>query len=164
MIAGWGAVAWGVAAALGTVATTPRAHAQLSRQLRPEIRVDAIVARRSAVHAGLGASVPLARAVRLELAGGAGSTIGRGDDGFSGRVDVIGRFLLDPEYQFRWGAYVGGGLSLRYDHRSDWRGFLGLVLGLEAPRRGGIVPFFEVGYGGGVRIGAGVRRAVPGSR
>jgi hypothetical protein len=154
----WRAVALGVVA-VSAVALAPSAAAQPSLEFRPEVRVDAILARRSALHAGFGASVPLGRSVRLELAGAAGSIVGRGDNGFSGRVDAIGRFVLDPFYQSRWGAYTGGGISLRYDRDVDWRGLLALVVGLEGRLRDGVLPFVEIGYGGGVRIGGGLRWA-----
>ena len=150
-----------VAALAASVTSVP---AQLARRVMPEVRADAFLARRSALHAGLGANLPLARSVRLEIVGGVGSTLGPADEGLSGRIDAIGRFLLDPEDLLRWSGYVGGGTSLRYAQPADWRGFVTRVIGVEAPRPGRVAPFFEIGYGGGVRVGVGVRRGVRGRR
>jgi len=38
------------------------------------------------------------------------------------------------------------------------------VLGIEGPSLGSVVPAIEVGLGGGTRVGAVVRRALPGRR
>jgi hypothetical protein len=37
-------------------------------------------------------------------------------------------------------------------------------LGIEGPATGRVVPAFEVGFGGGARIGVSLRRAMPGRR
>lgn len=143
-------------AALGAA----RLQGQQRVTVQPEGRVDVLAARRTAVQGGVGVNVPAGRSVRLELVGAAGaSTIG-GDAGFSTRLDGIARYLLDPDFVSRWGAYGGGGLGARYDRGAGWRGVLIALIGLEGPRWGGVVPFVEVGYGGGARVGAGVRRAV----
>jgi hypothetical protein len=142
------------------------AHLQGQQRItiQPEARVDVLAARRAAVQGGVGVSLPAGRSLRLELVGAAGaSTIG-GPTGLSARLDGIARFLLDPDFISRWGGYGGGGLGARYDRGAGWRGVLVALIGLEGPKAGGVVPFVEVGYGGGARVGAGVRTAVAGRR
>ena len=128
----------------------------LPSRLEPEVRLDAILARRSVLHAGVGVSIPAASAVRVTLIGALGAAI-EGGDGTSARVDLLARYLVDPLGQARWGLYGGGGVSARYDNGDDWHGQLVVLLGADRRRGGALTPFVEVGYGGGVRISAGVR-------
>jgi hypothetical protein len=48
---------------------------------------------------------------------------------------------------------------VRYEAAPDWRGVLVALVGLEGPKWGSWTPFIEAGYGGGVQIGFGLRRA-----
>lgn len=152
------------AVALAILASVPSAIAQPSSRPQPEVRVDAIAARATVIHAGVGAAIPVSRYVRLELVGAAGSLVGRRGGAFSARADGLARFVLDPEFSARWTAYAGGGVSARYDEPGDWRGLLVMLFGTEGPRWRGVVPFGEVGYGGGFRVGFGLRRAIVGRR
>jgi len=147
-------------AALAVLAAAGPAHAQaappLSARLRPAVRVDAIVARYTSLHGGVSVGVPLGAYVRLETTV-AGGPVMRGDGTeFSARTDAIARFLLDPFDQFRYSPYAGAGASLRFDEGR--RGQLVAVLGVEGRRRGTFRPGFEVGLGGGVRIGFALRQ------
>jgi hypothetical protein len=144
-------------AALGAA----RLQGQQRLTLQPEGRVDVLAARRTAVQGGIGVSLPAGRSVRLELVSAAGASTVGGYIGFSTRLEGVARYLLDPDFDSRWGAYGGGGLGARYDRGAGWRGVLIALIGLEGPRWGGVVPFVEAGYGGGSRVGAGVRRALP---
>jgi hypothetical protein len=121
--------------------------------------VDAIFARLTAVHAGLGASVPLGYYVRLEgvVAGGASRL--SGVTRTSGRADLVGRFLLDPFFQYRRGPYAGGGLSYRADRGARGRVDLVAVIGVEGTAHRGWMVAAECGVGGGVRVGMALRRA-----
>jgi hypothetical protein len=137
----------------------PAARAQGSR-IVPEARLDAIIATRTAVQPTLGADVALSPELRLELAGGLGVSAGGGPSaGVSARADAIVRFLVDPRHAMRWSPYVGGGIGVRYDRGPDWRGVAIFVAGASGPRWGHWAPFVEAGFGGGVRLGFGVRRA-----
>lgn len=92
----------------------------------------------------------------------AGGGIGERPDGGTrgeGRGDAVVRFVLDPEFTQRWGAYGGAGVSIRAAD-GDTRELLLMALGVEGPRWGGVVPFAELGLGGGVRLGFGLRRAL----
>jgi hypothetical protein len=72
--------------------------------------------------------------------------------------------VVDPLREFRWAPYAAGGVSAVYDHTEKWRAVLVGVLGVEGPALGSIVPAFEAGFGGGVRAGVALRRAMRGRR
>lgn len=137
--------------------------AQAARQrFQTEGRIDALVSEHTAVHAGLGMSVPAGLYVRAGLVLGAG--IGR--HGLDTRSDLIGRFTFDPLRQSRWAPYGGGGVSARYNSTADGgaKAYLLFFLGVEGPvpfgRTGGWVPALEAGLGGGARFGVILRRGV----
>jgi hypothetical protein len=131
------------------------------RRPQPELRVDGFFARRDEVHVGLGASLPLGGYVRAALVGAAGAREGD-SPGRTGRLDLVARFLLDPYRELRWGAYGAGGASQRLGPGA--RTYLVAVIGAEAPPVRGWLPTFEVGLGGGVRVGLIARREIPGAR
>ncbi|MEP7000654.1 MAG: hypothetical protein ABI969_09260 [bacterium] len=135
-------------------------------RVAPELRVDAIVSEhRTAVQAGGGVQIPAGYYARIGITGAAGADFLRGETDASARVDVIGRFLFDPFRQNRWGLSAGAGVSLRA-HTHDWgRPFLVAVVDLEGPRgSSGVAPTIQVGLGGGVRLGLGMRWGTPGAR
>jgi hypothetical protein len=149
----------GVALAALFLLAAPSLVAQGSR-VAPEARLDAIIARRTAVQPAVGADIALSREIRLELAAGLGVSAGKGGSaGVSARTDVIMRFLIDPNHAMHWSPYLGGGVGARYDRGPDWRGVAILVAGASGPRHGNWAPFVEAGLGGGVRLGIGLRRA-----
>ena len=152
------AVVLSAALLIGLGAT--RLQGQRRVTMQPEGRVDVLAARRTAVHGGIGVNLPAGRSLRLELVSAVGASTNGGDAGFSARIEGVARYLLDPDFVSRWGAYGGGGLGARYDRGAGWRGVLIALIGVEGPRWGGVVPFVEAGYGGGTRVGVGVRRAV----
>lgn len=150
--------------AVSSVVAAPRAAGQAPSRPQPQLRLDIIAARSTALHAGLGAAIPLGRYVRAEVVGAAGTLLGEDGASFSARGDVVARWMFDPELTSRWAAYAGGGASARYDEPDDWRALLVVLFGAEGPRWRGAVPFVEVGYGGGLRAGIGLRRATAGRR
>jgi len=139
------------------------ALAQLPQQrFQSEGRLDAIFARTSAIDVGYGVSIPTGIYMRTGLVAG----FGGGRHGVDGRTDLISRFSFDPFRQSRWAPYAGGGLSGRYRSKRDGgsRAFLLVFLGVEGPlplgRTSGWVPAFELGLGGGARVGVVLRRGV----
>lgn len=128
---------------------------QRTSKVAPEVRLDAIIARVSAIHFGAGFTVPAGTYVRT----GAIAAVGFSRDGLSGRIDAIARFHFDPFRQSRWGPYGGGGISGRFDSDEKARAYLLLLFGLDGPVYNGATPTFELGLGGGARIGVIVRRA-----
>jgi hypothetical protein len=135
---------------------TPRAQ--------PELRADFVDARVPAAHVGVGVSVPASTYVRLGIVAAVGQAWPDGRRTAAGRVDGLARFVVDPQREFRWAPYASGGVGAIYDGEEHWRGVLIGALGIEGPASGHIVPAFEVGFGGGVRLGIGLRRAMAGRR
>ncbi|HVF40161.1 MAG TPA: hypothetical protein VM939_09695 [Gemmatimonadaceae bacterium] len=134
------------------------AKAQTTPQNPPALtwdaRLDAIVASETAIHAGLAFAFPLGTYVRV----GFGAAAGFMDGSPSGRMDTSARFLLDPFRESRWGPYAGGGVSTRFDDGRDMTTYLLLFFGVEGPISGRFSPAFELGLGGGARIGVILRR------
>jgi hypothetical protein len=123
-----------------------------------EYRLDAIVAGSTSVQGGLGAVIPLGTYVRLAIDGAGGATWHDGVSSASGRVDAVGRFLLDPLHEVPFGLSVGGGLSLLYvDGDKGVRPYVTVVVDVEGRKRGPFTPAFQLGLGGGTRVGVVLR-------
>lgn len=120
-----------------------------------EGRVDALVSKVSAVHAGAGFTVKTGTYLRSGLDAGLGAS----RDGISGRIDFVNRFHLDPFRQFKWAPYAGGGIGVRFDDNRREQVYLLVFLGVDGPVRNGLGTSFEAGLGGGGRIGMIIRRA-----
>jgi hypothetical protein len=140
--------------------------ASTAARAEPELRVDVITGRRRAVQAGVGILIPMGYYVRL----GADGTLGlrTGDVAGSrvdGRVDVVGRFLLDPFLQSPIGVSGGAGLSARFDAGERVVPLLLVVVDIEGRHAvSGWAPALQLGLGGGTRIGMVLRRAAAGAR
>ena len=147
-------IAFWVVAAPG-VSIAQRATAR--PKLRPEARVDAILARASALHAGVGAELPVGNYARVEGVVAAGSRVGSQGPAASARADALVRFVLDPFVRLARSPYAAGGLSVRRE-LGETRGSLVALLGLQLPPRRDYVPAIELGFGGGVRLGLVLRR------
>jgi hypothetical protein len=152
---------------VATLALCERSFAQnVQQRFQSEARLDAIFARSTAVQAGYGFSVPAGLYVRNGLVGG----VGAGGHGVDGRIDILSRFSFDPFRENRWSPYAGAGFSTRFrsDRDGGTRGFLLAYLGVEGPlplgERTGWVPAFEVGFGGGTRVGVILRRGIAARR
>ncbi len=145
---------------IAAVAARP-ARAQSTLELRPVpvVRADAIIARhQTSLEAGGGVQIPAGYYVRVDVIGAAGEHTQDGAHDASGRLDVVGRFLLDPYRQTPFGLSAGAGLSLRVRHGDRVRPYLLMVADLEGPRTaGGVSPALQLGLGGGVRIGLALR-------
>lgn len=126
--------------------------------LQPAGRVDVFMARVTAVQAGVEGSAIAGRYLRLGAVGAAGSSWRAGASGVSARAELVGRFIVDPDFTARWAPYAAAGIGVRYDRIADWRGVLITLIGVEGPDWSGVVPFIEAGYGGGTRIGIGLRK------
>ncbi len=140
------------------------AHAQIDRGplIQPAGRVDVFVSSITAVQGGVELSTPAGRYMRVAALGGIGGSRGDGSSGLSARAELLGRFMLDPDFNARWAPYAAGGLGARYDRVADgWRATLVIALGVEGPDWNGVVPFLEAGFGGGARLGLGFRKTRP---
>ena len=151
------------ASIIGALTGAAAVPAQTPEQpLQTELRIEGIFARTAGGEAGVGVSFPVGIYVRNGVVGG----IGVGEHGVEGRSDLLSRFSLDPFRQSRWSLYGGGGISGRYRSAEDGgsHAYLLLFAGLEGPlplgRTSGWVPAFEVGLGGGARVGVIIRRGI----
>ena len=143
-----------------------------SARWQPELRADAFSGRPAAAHAGAGIALRLGYYARLALVAGAGvsheaddASTGRlADTRASGRVELLGRFVLDPFREGARGPYAAGGLSQRLEAGLRPRTRLTAVIGMEGRPRGAWAPSLEVGFGGGVRVGLVLRRALSDGR
>jgi hypothetical protein len=139
---------------------------------QPEIRLDGFSGDPWAVHAGAGLGVRVSSNVRVALAGGVGKRfqsrdgLGAGGAGqqVSGRVEVLGRFVLDPYREAPRGPYAAAGIAQRLEAGLRPRTRLTALAGVEGRPRGGWAPSLEAGFGGGVRVGLVLRRALPDGR
>ncbi|MBA2684804.1 MAG: hypothetical protein H0U66_09960 [Gemmatimonadaceae bacterium] len=147
-----------VAMLMFTVATVAHAQGAATPGIELEARIDAILSHRGALQAALGADVPISSAMHLELAAGIGPSFA-GNADLSARTDAVVHFLIDPRHATRWSPYAGAGIGARYDGRPGWRALAIIVVGVNAPRWKHAIPFIEAGFSGGIRIGAGLRRA-----
>jgi len=124
----------------------------------PELRVDILGGRGTAVHGGAGVQIPAGAYVRVGVVAAAGTRWHDDATRADGRVDVLARFLIDPFRQSRWGLSAGGGVSLRASSGDRVRPHLLLALDVEGRRSArGMSPAFQLGLGGGVRAGLGLR-------
>lgn len=125
-----------------------------------EVRADAIVASRvTRAHVGVGATRALARNLELQVVIGGGVSVrdGAEENATSGRGDLLARFAPLPADRQGWSAYVAGGVSTMVERGTRGRAVLALLVGVEGGRARGRRGFFELGLGGGLRAGAGVR-------
>lgn len=144
--------------AVSFCATVAGAQTQTDTTTKPvdaEMRLDGIVSRFSAVQLGVGLMTTAGYYVRL----GADGALGFSRHGLSGRIDGLARFHFDPFRQSRWAPYGGGGISGRFDKGEKARAYLLVFFGMDGPASGGVTPSFEVGLGGGGRVGVILRQA-----
>jgi hypothetical protein len=125
-----------------------------------EYRADGIVTRGFLAQAGLGVVIPAGVYARMSIDAAAGPAWSGGAVNPSGRVDAVGRFLLDPFRETPVAVSLGGGVSVPYS-RGDAhvRPYLTAVIDVEGRKRGALTPAVQVGLGGGARIGVVLRRS-----
>jgi hypothetical protein len=139
------------------------AFAQRAGKARPEFRIDAIGARAPTIQGGLGLAQPVGTYARLVGVIAMGVATHHGRSVAAWRADVATRFVLDPFGESHWALYGAGGVSVMYDEFDMWRPVVAAAIGMEGPPRGTVAPAFELGLGGGVRLGF-VLRGVRGDR
>lgn len=130
----------------------------------PEVRLDVVSGRSTAVQTGAGMILASGIYTRYVLAGGLGPAWRSSSATLSGRVDLQARFLLDPYRESRWGLYGVAGVSGLYDRYERWRVRLEVAAGIESPPRARGAWALEIGLGGGVRVGIVLRRLAFGRR
>ena len=158
-------------ALVALLAAVPAARAQVAAAtpaagVQPEARIDLLAGARSAVQAGVGLQLPVGLYVRVGTDVVLGVRTGAAGDGrLDGRVDMLGRFLLDPFRQSPYGVSAGAGLTARLDPGARVIPLLLVAIEVEGHRRAsGWVPAVQLGLGGGARIGIVLRGASTGYR
>ncbi len=126
-----------------------------------EVRADALSGDVDLVQAGLGLQLPTGTYFRLGLIAAAGYAHSGGTRKGSARLEVQGRFHLDPYRQSRLGIYGIGGVVSTWDGFHPWEPRLVAGVGVELPSHGRLTWAWEAAFAGGMRIGAVLRRAWP---
>ncbi|MEO9019222.1 MAG: hypothetical protein ABI314_01825 [Gemmatimonadaceae bacterium] len=120
----------------------------------PSVRLDVLGGNPTALQVGAGIAFPFSNYFSIGATAGAGIS----STGFSGRADGFGQFSLDPYHQSDWEPYVGGGITVRGDGGGPGtRTYLLGFIGANGPKTGKFAPGFELGFGGGVRLGVTMR-------
>ncbi len=146
-----GALAMGLAGPLAAQDVPPQ----------PEVRADVLGPSPYALQLGGGVNLGAGYYQRVELDGGIGARQRGSAMVGTARVDALLRLLLDPFGQERWGFSLAGGLSLRGDAGDRVRPYLVGAAELEGPATHGVRVAYQLGLGGGVRLGVAIRRARP---
>lgn len=130
-----------------------------------EARIETLISRTTAIHAGIGANIIGGEYLRLGFLGAAGARHVGNEWRQSGRLDLMGRFHVDPLREFKYEVYVVGGATALFDEgvRTRVRAFVGA--GIEGPALGsGWILGAEGGFGGGGRVALTIKRARNGAR
>ena len=130
--------------------------------VEPEVRLDAIVAeRRQTYHLGVGAFRAVGRAVRLGVVAAGGVTdreAGYEAMRLGSRAELVARFTVRTSAAGRPQLYLGAGAGAAWVTTEAGRGVAHVLVGGEV-YGGGWRHAFELGLGGGVRLGVALRRA-----
>jgi hypothetical protein len=124
--------------------------------IQPELRAGAVLGSDQMLLAGFALNVPAGYYLRIAGSAEYGRVLREGV-GSAGRAELVGRFMVDPFHQSRWGAYGGGGVTALWTAGTRGRTGLLLVAGVELPGRTGWRPAIEVAGGGGLRISLAIK-------
>jgi hypothetical protein len=142
---------------LSALATSFASAQQEPLRPYPELRSDAVVGRPNAASLGAGLQVPLGYYARFGVDVSGGVARSNGESLGMARGDALVRFLLDPFRETPLALSAGAGVSVRYVDRDGWRPYLALLVDVEARRGAGVTPAFQLGLGGGLRLGIALR-------
>lgn len=135
-----------------------------ARRILPEVRADALVGTVDAVHIGGGFHANSGTYMRLALLGGYGRAWSGDRSSDSYRVEVQGRFHLDPARSSRLGLYGIGGILASHDDFADWQSRIVAGAGVELPAHARGTLALEVALAGGFRFSILTRRLRLGRR
>lgn len=143
-------------------AAQPRPNA---RRFLPELRADVTIQDSLTVlHLGGGFHVNSGSYMRLAMLAGYGVAASGDESSPTYRVEVQGRFHLDPTRSSRFGFYGLGGVVTSHDDFSNWQSRIVAGTGVELPAHGRGTIAIEVALAGGVRISVLARRLTLGRR
>ena len=135
-----------------------------TRRVLPEVRADVVAG--DVVTAQLSAGVHITSGTYFRIAafGGYGRAWDGDADGPSYRLEVQGRFHLDPLRSTRFGLYGVGGITSTHDPFDDWQSRMVLGLGVELPAYARATLALEAALAGGLRVSLAARRVPLGRR
>lgn len=148
----------GAALAALCLGLAPRAARAQAIPPHPEVRADLLGPAPYSLQLGAGVNLGAGYYQRVELDAAAGARRRGGALVGAERVDALMRLLLDPFGMRRWGLSLAGGVSVRYEAGDKLRPYLAGALDFEGPIRHGVRMAYQVGFGGGVRVGVVIRR------
>ena len=134
------------------------------RRVLPELRADLTTGEVISGHVAAGVHVSTGTYVRFAFLGGAGRAWHDDTSGDSYRLEVQGRFHLDPFRNARFGLYGIGGVVASHDPFADWQSRIVLGAGVDLPAHGRATWAFETAFAGGFRVSIATRRLPLGQR
>ena len=134
------------------------------RRVVPELRADVTVGDVSSAHLAAGLHVTSGTYFRLAFLAGVGSAWKDHERRSSYRLEVQGRFHLDPFRDAWLGLYGIGGVAATHDRFADWQSRLVVGAGVELPAHGHATWAIESALAGGFRISIVTRRVPLGQR
>jgi hypothetical protein len=154
-----------VAAVLALIPATANGQAPpVGRRVLPEVRADLVAGDIMTAHLSAGVHITSGTYFRIGVFGGYGRAWDDDRTGASYRLELQGRFHLDPLRSTRFGLYGIGGVTTTHDPFSDWQSRMVLGAGVELPAYARSTFALEAALAGGVRISVAARRVPLGRR
>jgi hypothetical protein len=135
-----------------------------ARRILPEVRVDGSVGDVDAAQVGGGFHVNSGTYMRLALLGGYGRTWSGDQSSLSYRIELQGRFHLDPARNSRFGLYGIGGILSNHDDFAKWQSRIVAGAGVELPAHSRATLAVDFALAGGFRFSILTRRLTLGRR
>ena len=156
------AILWCFVAA--AVTSPAMAQEPARRRVLPELRADVLTGDVLTGQLAAGVHVTSGTYFRVAFLGGVGRAWHDGETGDSYRVEIQGRFHLDPLRSTRFGLYGIGGVTAGHDPFADWQSRLVVGAGVELPAYARATLAIETAFAGGFRISVATRRVPLGRR
>jgi len=134
------------------------------RRILPELRADVVTGDVVSAQTAAGVHITSGTYVRVAFLGGYGRAWNDDQEGASYRMEVQGRFHLDPLRTTRFGLYGIGGIVTSHDPFADWQSRLVLGAGVELPAYARATLAVEAALAGGLRLSVATRRVPLGRR
>ena len=137
---------------------------RVQRRILPELRADVVTGDVVSGQIAAGFHVNTGTYVRLAALAGVGAAWDDNESGTSFRVEVQGRFHLDPFRNALFGLYGLGGVATSHDPFAEWQSRLVVGAGIELPAHERATWAIEAAFAGGFRISFLTRRLTLGQR
>ena len=146
------------------MSSSVRAQEPQRRRILPEFRADVVTGDVVSAQTAAGVHITSGTYVRIALLAGYGRAWDDEQSGTSYRLEVQGRFHLDPLRSTRFGLYGIGGVVTGHDPFADWQSRLVLGAGVELPAYARATLAVEAALAGGLRVSVATRRVPLGRR